>query len=109
MNFPPLPSFAGLHPIVVHFPIVLIIIAPIILLFGTVLKAHLKTCILIAGLSLSCGAIGAFLAVETGEATAEFVERTEQIEALIESHEEIAEQTFYTFVALTVVFWIFYF
>ena len=109
MIFSSLPPYEGLHPIIVHFPIVLIIFAPFLLLVGITLRQNLKIWALVAGITLTCGALGAFAALETGEATAEYIDRTEPIKKLIEAHADIASQMLYTFIALDVVFWILYF
>ena len=36
---PPIPSWDGLHPLVVHFPIALLLAAPVLLLAGMVFPA----------------------------------------------------------------------
>jgi uncharacterized membrane protein len=34
---PPIPSWEGLHPLIIHFPIVLLLIAPFLILIGAFL------------------------------------------------------------------------
>jgi uncharacterized membrane protein len=48
--------------------------------------------------------LGTFLAVASGEAAGRIAERTPQIDAVLERHEELAEATRITFSVLTVVF-----
>jgi uncharacterized membrane protein len=89
---PSLPS--PLHPAVVHFPIVLMILLPVAALGAlwairrgaTPLRAWAIPVALAAGLTLS-----AWAAVETGESQGEKVEDTIGEQA-VESHEEAAER-----------------
>ena len=92
---PSLPSLPSpLHPAVVHFPIVLMILLPIVALGAlwairrgaAPLRAWAIPVALAAGLTLS-----AWAAVETGESQGEQVEDTLGEQA-VESHEEAAER-----------------
>ena len=37
IEFPPIPSWDGLHPLIIHFPIVLLLVAPVLVLIGALL------------------------------------------------------------------------
>lgn len=108
MLLPPMPTWEGLHPLIVHFPIALLLVAPLFGLFG--LLATLRSPskgrpLLVAALLLMVlGTASAFLAAETGEAAAKIASRTPQISSVIEQHEDLAETVQITFSALTVVF-----
>ena len=34
IEFPPIPSWDGLHPLIVHFPIALLLVAPLLVVLG---------------------------------------------------------------------------
>lgn len=86
----PLPS--PLHPAVVHFPIVLLLLgAPVAILAAIFRRWHLP---LLACLMLVGGALGSLVAVGTGEAESAVVgELPGAGEQVLEEHEEMAETT----------------
>lgn len=86
----PIPS--PLHPAIVHFPIVLILLGTLVAVAAVVIKRwHLP--VLSAGL-LTFGALGAIAATWTGGEDAEMVEETSpQTENVLEQHEEWGERT----------------
>lgn len=102
--FPPLPNWHGLHPLVVHFPIALLLTAPLFVALGALRGREGKPLLISALVLMSLGTIGTFVAVATGEAAGRVAERTPEINAVLERHEELAEATRITFSILTVVF-----
>lgn len=103
-QLPPLPSWDGLHPLIIHFPIALLLVAPIFILVGAVLSPRRARPALISGLLLVLmGTASVFIAIETGEAAGKLAERTPEINALLEHHEELGERTRVTFSILTLV------
>lgn len=103
ITLPPIPSWQGLHPLVVHFPIALLLIAPLFILIGALRKRGSP--FLIAALVLMVlGTAGTFLAASTGEAAGRIAERSPQINAVLERHEDLAETTRIAFSVLTAIF-----
>jgi uncharacterized membrane protein len=102
--FPPIPSWDALHPLIIHFPIALLLIAPILVLLGLILPKQARGLFIAAFAVMALGTIATYFAVATGEAAAELAERTPGIAAVLERHEEMAETTRAIFTALTVVF-----
>ncbi len=88
MNLIPEP----LHPAVVHFPIVLILLGGAAAVVAAIWRGgHLPR---YAALLLVLGAVGAWVAVETGESSGGLLETgSPQMEALVESHEMWAKRT----------------
>lgn len=88
MNFLPNP----LHPAVVHFPIVLIVLGAAVSLIAVFWrKGYVPT---FAAVLLVLGAVGAWVATETGESDGGLVENTNaQVEPLLEAHENWAKRT----------------
>jgi len=80
-----------LHPAVVHFPIVLLLLGTVVAVAAAFTKrGHLPP---IAAALLALGAVGTLVAVQTGERDGEIVGETPAIEALLDEHEEWAERT----------------
>ncbi|MGE5414044.1 MAG: DUF2231 domain-containing protein [Syntrophomonadaceae bacterium] len=102
-GLPPLPSWDGLHPLIVHFPIALLFVAPLFVILGIVLR-HSRLFLWAALLLMAMGTAATFFAVSTGEAAGKLADRTPQINAVLERHEELAETTRIVFTALTLVF-----
>jgi len=102
---PPIPSWDGLHPIIVHFPIALLLIAPILIVLGVIFyNKNGKAFLVSAFVLMLVGTIAAFIATSTGEAAGELAERIPGVEPVLENHEELAETTRNIFAALTAVF-----
>ena len=71
IQMPPIPSWEGLHPLVIHFPIVLLLVAPLLVLVGALLKPEKGRQVLYVALALLiAGTLSTFLATATGEAAA---------------------------------------
>lgn len=100
---PALPAWEGLHPLVVHFPVALLLAAPVCVLFG--LLPRVGQGFRIAALILFVmGTIGAFVAVESGEASAQVVTLTPEARETLEQHEELAESVGWLFALLTAAY-----
>lgn len=102
--FPPIPSWDGLHPIIIHFPIALLIIAPLIILIGIFTPKGGRAFLISAFILMLIGTIATFVAVSTGKAAGELAEHINNVDAVLEQHEELAETTRAVFAALTTVF-----
>jgi uncharacterized membrane protein len=106
-HFPPIPSWDALHPLIIHFPIALLLIAPLFILAGAVLAPVKSRPYHIAGLALMLlGTAAVFVAVGTGEAAGELAEKAPiaGVHQLLESHESLAERTRVVFSVLTLIF-----
>ena len=104
-GLPPLPSWDGLHPLIIHFPIGLLFVAPLFVVIGAILKPQKSRPMFVAALLLMVlGTVAAVIAMESGEATAKLADRTPQINAVISAHEDLAERTVITFTALDLLF-----
>jgi uncharacterized membrane protein len=105
MNFLSVPSWDTLHPVIVHFPIALLLIAPIFIVIGAVLPKERGRFFLIAALLLILmGTLATFVARSTGEAAEKYAQKSSQINAVLEHHEEMAETTSIVFAVLSVIF-----
>lgn len=101
--FPPIPSWDGLHVLIIHFPIALLLVAPIFVVLGIAVPRYARPYQYSALLLMVLGTIGAFVAVSTGEAARDLADGTEGFREVLERHEQLAEWTRNAFAALTVV------
>lgn len=104
IHLPPIPTWDGLHPLIVHFPIVLLLVAPLFIVIGIAMPKSGRTMYIAALLLMALGAISALLSFATGEAAGRLAERTPEINAAIERHEQLAETTRLLFSIFTVLF-----
>ena len=104
MQLPPYPGWEGLHPLVIHFPIALLLVAPILMLIGMFVRRHERGIRIAAFVLLVLGTIGAFVSVQTGKAAGEIAERTPEISVVLEHHEDLAESSLTIFTILTVFY-----
>ena len=101
---PPIPSWDGLHPLIIHFPIALLLVAPLLVLFGVFLPNKGRSFLIAAFILMLLGTVASFIAVSTGASAGELAERVANVESVLENHEELAETTRTVFSALTVIF-----
>ncbi len=100
---PPLPPWEGVHPLVVHFPIALLLVAPLFVLLSLLPKVG-RGFAWAGLLLLLLGTAGAYVAVEAGEAAAELAIRTPEINEVIDRHQELAETTRLLFTIVTAAY-----
>ena len=90
-----------LHPMVVHFPIALLIVTPLFVLIG-LLRIHDARVYAIGALILmALGTLGAYVAVESGEADKQTLVLNQLQRSLLAEHQELGEATRNAFTALT--------
>lgn len=102
---PPIPAWNSLHPLIVHFPIALLLVAPLLVAAALVWKSLSRGLLVGAFTLMLLGTVATWVAVRTGEAVAEDAEKGgARVEAVVEQHEELAESTRTIFTLLTLVF-----
>ena len=105
LTLPPIPSWQAIHPLIVHFPIALLLIAPLFIVIGVVRKPERSfPFLLVALILMALGTVATFVAASSGEAAGELAENIPQAKAVLEQHEELAETTEIAFSALTLIF-----
>ena len=104
-QLPPIPSWDALHPLVVHFPIALLLVTPLFVLMGVLCSPPNRRSYLVAALVLMLlGTVSVFVAVETGETAGKFAPATPEVRYVLEQHEDLAEIVEVSFSVLTVIF-----
>ncbi len=101
---PTVPGWDGIHPLIVHFPIALLLATPVLLILGIIFPDGRRVFSISGFVTMLMGTVAAYVAVESGEAAAELVTRTPQISAVLERHIKMAETTRDIFTVLTLVF-----
>jgi len=99
------PVWNGLHPLIVHFPIILLLVAPFLVIVGIRLSAAKRRLFLGSALALMVlGTAMTFVAVTTGEAAMKVVGSAPAIKVALEEHQSLAETTRELFIMLTLGF-----
>ena len=105
LMLPAIPAWNALHPLIVHFPIALLLVAPVFVLVGAALRPEKSRPFLLSALLLMVlGTAAAYVAVGTGEAAGRLAERSLVINATLATHQHLAERTRMIFTALTALF-----
>jgi len=101
-----LTDWGGLHPVLVHFPVSLLSIAPLFIVIGLFTKKSAKTFYVCALVLLLTGTAGAYLAETSGEKASEAVSTADGNETLatLRTHAELAEKATLHFSILTALF-----
>lgn len=103
-GMPPLPPPGGLHPLVVHFPIALLLVVPVFLVLGLLLAKHRPAMAASALLLMALGTVSVYVAVRSGEESEDVVQMTQEQHRAAHEHEELAEKVQVAFTVLTLVF-----
>ena len=91
MQFPPLPSWDAIHPLIIHFPIVLLLLSPLFVLIAAVVRAPGNRPYMTAALiTLFLGTFSVFLAASSGEEAAELADRAGAVNGVLATHESLA-------------------
>lgn len=101
---PPLPGWDGLHPLIIHFPVALLLVAPLFVVLAAVFAKSARCFLFGALMIMALGTAATYVAVPTGEAAARLAERTDEMAPVLTRHEELAEKTRMAFTVLTLLF-----
>ncbi len=114
---PPPPPVEGLHPLIVHFPIALLLVAPVLVVLGLSTKRCTIAWWGAAAVILILGTLGAWAATMSGEASekaglvaaamAAQPDVSKVIDDTLETHSSLAESARNIFTAITALFSLF--
>jgi uncharacterized membrane protein len=91
MQFPPLPSWDAIHPLLIHFPIVLLLLSPLFVLIAAIVRPPgNRPYMTVALITLLLGTFSVFLAASSGEEAAELADRAGGVNAVLAAHESFA-------------------
>jgi len=104
-SIPILPEWHQLHPLMVHFPIGLLLIAPLFILIGVLRSEESGRSFLLSGLLLILtGTAGLCAAAWSGTMAGSEAILNAQLRAVLNQHRVYAETTRINFFALTAIF-----
>ena len=99
------PDRNGLHALIVHCPIILLLLAPLFVIVGIGLSGTIRRLFLASALTLMLlGTAMTFVAVATGEAAMRALCPTPAFQVAVEEHRALAETTTELFIVLTLGF-----
>ena len=94
LQFPPTPSWDAMHPLLIHFPIVLLLLTPLLVAISAALSPpRSRPYLLMALIILLLGTGSLFLAASSGEEAAELADRADGVNAVLSAHEALASTT----------------
>lgn len=101
---PPLPPLSGLHVLVIHFPIALLLIAPIFVLVSLLFEKHRLVWASAAMTLMLIGTLAACVATFTGEQAEEGIDLPDAAGPVLEHHEHLAETARNLFITLSIAY-----
>lgn len=105
---PPPPE--GYHVLLIHFPIALLLVAPLFIFLGAIVAARWQGFAVVAALLMILGTAGTWVAVSTGETARDVIEEaSDEALEVLEDHEELGEVTRNVYTGLTAAYVIFVF
>jgi len=99
--FPPIPPFDQLHPLVIHFPIALVLVAPVIIALALAWHKQSKVLLLVATLLMAMASAAAVVAVQTGKAASGHAENVPGAGPVLDAHATMGTRARNATLALT--------
>ncbi len=101
---PHIPTWDSLHPLIIHFPIVLLFVSPLFIAISAALRPPKgRPYMITAILLLLLGTASLLIAMSTGKAAAKVVERGGAMDAVLETHQNFASETIVVFSQLSII------
>ncbi len=108
MEFPPIPSWEAAHPLLVHFPVALLLTVPLFAAAGFIPGDRGRAFRTSALILMLLGSVAAHVAVLSGEAAEIYARGSQGVDEVIHEHEEGAESVRTFFIALTLLYAVLY-
>lgn len=101
---PPLPSWQGAHPLIIHLPLGLLPVAPVLVIMGLLFQKCGRAYWWSALTIMAIGTVGVWLSVSSGAAAWELALKSGEAGEVLERHEDLALLARIVFSALTVLY-----
>ncbi len=89
-ELPYIPSWESIHPLLIHFPLVLFFLVPVFVLFAVLAQGRTRQTLVVSGISVMLlGLVFLYAAFETGQTGAPSVSETEA-RKILDRHMEFA-------------------
>jgi uncharacterized membrane protein len=102
-DLPVVSSWAALHPGLSHFPITLLLAAPVLILVGLILPARRKGLFEMAVWIMAAGTLFIYLSASSGDAARDSAQRPPEIAKAIAAHESIGSTARAVFTVLAIL------
>ena len=109
MNGLSIPGWDGIHPVMVQFTVVLFCLAPVLIVASLVFRRTWQTWAAAALLVMALGTLASWLAVASGHAAGQLVDKTPILQREIAAHEALGLATRNVFTLFTVAFALLFF
>ena len=104
LQFSSMPSWNALHPFIIHFPIVLLLLTPLFIVISAALPPPRGRPYMIAAIFvLLLGNASLFIAISTGNAAAELTQPSGGVNAVLKTHKQLALETEIIFLELSAI------
>lgn len=101
---PPIPAWEHIHPLIVHMPLGVLLVAPLLIIAAGVSNKSRMALGIAAMIVIGFGTLGTILATASGEAASDAVSIPAGAVKVLEEHEELAEMARNVFLMLAVVY-----
>lgn len=103
-ELPKPPVWEGMHPLIVHIPVAVLMIVPLFIIIGIIWRDKAKCHFTVALILMVIGTIGTYFSVASGEAAMQLAKRSEEINSVLADHETLAMWTRTIFSILTIIY-----
>jgi uncharacterized membrane protein len=103
-QLPSIPSWDALHPGISHFPIALLLVAPLLILAGLFMTQRRQGLFVMALLLMIAGCLGIYLSASTGDEAKLLAPKTPEVQKAVDLHESVGSAARAVFSGLTVLF-----
>ncbi len=103
-GIPPLPTWAGSHPLIIHLPLGVLPVVPLLVLLGLLLQRCGRAYWWAALTLLAVGTLGLWVAVASGAAAWQVALKSGEVGRVLDQHEALAHLTRTLFTVLTLLY-----
>ncbi len=104
LEFPTIPTWDAMHPLIIHFPIVLLLLSPLFILISALMPIGKgRPYMIVALVVLLLGTASLFFAASSGEEAADLADREGGVNAVLAIHQSLATKSEFAFTVLSLL------